>query len=84
MLNDFEVRPSNVRVIELENGNKLNMTRNDPYGLITFSLERGQLPDSLKGASFTEWSFAEKAANSYVLQRQSVLAEIKIKEPKVK
>lgn len=84
MLGDFEVRPSNVRVIELENGNKLNMTRSDPYGLITFSLERGQLPDSLKGAAFTEWSFAEKAAHRYVSERQSAIAEIKVKEPKAK
>jgi len=81
-MHNFEVRPSNVRVIELENGNKLNMTRNDPYGFITFSLERGQLPDNLKDASFTEWHIAEVAAKKYILERQSVVAEIKEKPTK--
>lgn len=81
MFNDFEVKPSRVRVIELENGNKLNMTAKDPYGHIYFSLEHGQLPDSLKGAAFTDWHQAEIGAKKYVSQRQSALAEIKIKEP---
>jgi hypothetical protein len=78
MMNDFEVRQSNVRTVDLENGNILRMTRNDPYGLITFSLEHGQLPAHLKDASYTEWSFAEVAAKKYASERQS--AEIEIKE----
>lgn len=78
-MNDFEVRPSNVRVVELENGNKLNMTRTDPYGLIVFHLERGQLPAHLKDASYTEWRFAEVAAAKYVSERQSAAIEIKEK-----
>jgi hypothetical protein len=81
-MNNFEVTPNPVRVIELENGNKLNMTRTDPYGFIYFSLERGQLPDHLKGHAFTDWSMAEIAAKKYVLERQSAVAEIKEKTPK--
>lgn len=84
MFNDFEATPSRIRVIQLENGNELNLTATDPYGLISFSLKHGRLPDSLQGASFTDWHTAEIAAHKYVAQRQSVVAEIKVKESKVK
>lgn len=78
---DFQVSPDTVRVVQLENGNKLNLTRNDPYGFITLSLERGQLPEAYRG-SYTDWPFAETAAKKYCSERQSVVAEIKIKELK--
>lgn len=81
MFNDYEVSPPKVRVIELENGNKLNMTNTDPYGFIRFSLEHGRLPPHLDGTSFTDWATAEIAAKKYVAERQSAAAEIKHKEP---
>lgn len=81
-MNDFVYAPNSSRYIELENGNKLNMQRRDPYGHIHLSLERGQLPDSLKDAAFTDWSKAEQAARSYVAQRQEVVAQVKHKAPK--
>lgn len=84
MFNDFETVPSRVRTIQLENGNELNLTATDPYGLISFSLKHGRLPDSLQGASFTDWHTAEIAAHKYVSQRQEVVATLKVKEPKVK
>lgn len=78
---DFEVAPSSTRVINLENGNKLNITRTDPYGAIVFSLEHGQLPEWIKG-SYTDWHQAEIAAKKYTAERQEVIAEIKLKEAK--
>ncbi len=80
-MQDFSFSPPKVRTIELENGNKLNLTITDPYGFIHLSLERGQLPDNLKDMSYTDWHHAEIAAKKYVADRQSVLAEIKVKEP---
>jgi len=84
MFSEFEVTPPKTRVVELENGNKLNMTRTDPYGFIVFSLERGQLPHHLKDASFTDWHHAEAAAKKYVLERQDIVAEITEKAPRKK
>lgn len=83
MFNDYDVTPPKTRTIELENGNKLNLTRTDPYGAIVLSLERGQLPEAFRG-SYTDWYQAEIAAHKYVLERQSVVAELKEKEPKKK
>lgn len=83
MFNDFSVTPSSVRVIELENGNKLNLTKTDPYGAIVLSLAHGQLPASYKGF-YTSWDQAERAAQRYVAERQSVVAEITEKEVKQK
>lgn len=77
MFNEFEVVPDKVRTIELENGNKLFMTRSDPYGFITLSLMKGPLPDHLKDQSFTDWSFAIIAADKYLEQRKMVVKEIK-------
>lgn len=82
-MQDYAVTQPKTRTIELENGNKLNLTHTDPYGAIVLSLERGQLPESYKGA-YTDWHQAEKAAQRYVSERQSVVAEIKDKEPKLK
>lgn len=84
MFNDFQVTLNPVRTIELENGNKLNMTRRDPYGFIYFSLERGQLPDHLKDHAFTDWPIAEQAARQYVAKRQEAVAEIKEKPLSIK
>lgn len=82
MFGDFQVSPPKVRVIELENGNKLNLTNTDPYGFIRLSLEHGQLPAHLKDASFTEWRLAEIAAAKYVSERQEALATVTHKEDK--
>lgn len=82
-MNSFDPTPPNTRVIELESGNILRLTRTDPYGAIILSLERGQLPESYRG-SYTDWYQAEAAAKKYVLERQAVVAEIREKEPKLK
>lgn len=74
----------NQRVIELENGNKLNLTRKDPFGFIYLSLDRGALPNHLAGAAFTDWFTAKIAAEKYVRERQDVVAELKDKDVKKK
>jgi hypothetical protein len=53
-----------VKVIELDN-NKLMMKRTDPYGFISLSFERGQLPESLKG-QYTTWESARAAVENYL------------------
>jgi hypothetical protein len=78
MLADFDVKESRLRTISLENGNTLRMEAKDPYGLIYFSLEHGQLPDHLKGAAFTDWYQAEKAAERYQADRSLAITEAKI------
>jgi hypothetical protein len=69
---DFQTTETRTRSIELDNGNKLNMTRTDPYGAIVLSLEHGQLPDALKGGSYTSWDQAEKAAKAYIDERRHI------------
>ena len=81
-VHEFDPVPSRTRVVELENGNKLNLTAKDPYGFIYLSLEHGPLPESFRGA-YTSWHHAEMAAQSYVRLRQDTLAEIKEKDATV-
>lgn len=69
----------NHQVIELENGNRLNLIRKDPYGFIYLSLDRGALPVSLAGAAYTDWDQAKRAAYGYVKDRQEVVTELKDK-----
>lgn len=74
----------NHRVIELENGNKLHLVRKDPHGFIYLHLDKGQLPHSLAGSAFTDWYSARQAADGYVRERQSAVAEIKEAQVKKK
>lgn len=69
----------NVRFYSLENGNKLNLKRTDPYGFIYISLERGQLPEWLQGA-YTDWAHARLAAEKYIKERQQAVAEIQTED----
>lgn len=78
-VHEFDPKPSRTRVVELENGNKLNLTAKDPYGFIYLSLEHGQMPQSFTGA-YTSWSHAEEAAKRYMRLRQDTLSEIKEKD----
>lgn len=66
---------ANVRSFDLGN-NKIRMTREDPYGFVSISYERGQIPESLKGA-YTSFEEARKAVESYL-----VTAAREYKEPK--
>lgn len=82
-LQAFEVKPSRLRTVTLENGNILRLEAKDPYGFIYLSLERGQLPESMTGA-FTSWFEAERAAERYQSMRDMAINEMKIEEPKKK
>lgn len=50
---------------ELPKGNKLSVVRKDPFGLLHFKLERGELPEMLKG-SFTSFAAIRTAAGRYM------------------
>ena len=69
----------NHQVIELENGNRLNLVRKDPYGFIYLHLDKGSLPQHLAGSAFTDWSLAKAAAIAYVQTRQEAVAELQDK-----
>ena len=56
-----------VQVLELDN-NKMVLKRTDPYGFIYISFERGQVPESLKGA-YTTWEAAKAAVNNYLAEK---------------
>ena len=49
----------NVREVSLKTGNKIRLTRKDPFGLWYFSFERGPVPKELEGA-FTKIDYAMK------------------------
>lgn len=84
-MNDFEQMQismglkdvPNQQYIDLDNGNKLNLTRRDPFGFIYLSLDKGQLPATLAGSAFTDWAQAKIAALAYVKERQETVAELK-------
>lgn len=76
---DYEVNMGlkdipNLRIIELDNGNKLRLTRKDPFGFIYLSLEKGGLPEAYKGA-FTDWGQARLAAEKYQRERNETVKE---------
>lgn len=73
----------NIRTYDLENGNRLNLKRVDPYGFIYLSLDKGQMPVMYAGA-YTDWTSARRAAEGYIATRQSAIAELKDREPKKK
>lgn len=63
-MDDFEPKDiGRVRSLELDN-NKVNITRRDPYGFWHISLDKGQIPEHLKGA-YTSYPQAEEAAIAY-------------------
>lgn len=90
MISDFEQTQvlkgmkdvPNHQFMELDNGNKLNLIRKDPFGFIYLSLDKGQLPVSLAGSAFTDWDRAKIAALAYVKERQSTVAELQEKNVK--
>jgi hypothetical protein len=57
----------NVRLYPVGN-NVLRATRTDPYGFVSVSYERGQVPEELKG-SYTSFEEARKAIVKYIDNR---------------
>lgn len=62
------------KVIDLGN-NKLMMKRTDPYGFINIHLEKGQIPEYLKG-NYTTWEAAKIDVDKYLAQRDKVVKEV--------
>lgn len=65
---------ANVRILDLGN-NKIKLSREDPYGFVKISYERGQLPESLKG-QYTSFDEARKALKLYLEQKGKEPKEI--------
>lgn len=70
---------SSVREIQLETGNILFLKRTDPFGFFKFSLNRGALPEWMKG-DYTSLSEAHKAIQQYEnirqMEKQTTLTEL--------
>lgn len=62
---DSERDISRQRSIDLENGNKINITQTDPFGFWTISYNKGQLPDHMRG-QYTSYHQAELAVQQYL------------------
>lgn len=71
----------NKRSMTLDNGNKINFTRKDPYGFWFISYEKGQVPESLQGA-YTSYDRALVDVKGYLTQKQLEKKTAKPKETK--
>lgn len=47
-------------------GNTIYLRATDPYGFVTLSIEKGQLPSHLKTATFTSFEYARIAVQNYL------------------
>lgn len=77
MLDEFhdpERDDPRTKVVDLGN-NKLMMKRTDPFGLISIHLEKGQLPEYLKG-NYTTWEAAKIDVDKYLAERAKVTKEV--------
>lgn len=63
------------RSIEVD-GNKLNITRRDPFGWWYISWDKGQLPERLTGA-YTSFELAYKEAENYLKQKKYKVTSVK-------
>lgn len=55
-------------IIELENGNKAYIRTHNPHGFYRLSLEKGQLPEILKG-NYTSRNLAESELRKYLADK---------------
>lgn len=62
------------KVIDLGN-NKLVMKRTDPFGFISVNLEKGQLPEYLKG-NYTTWEACKIDVDKYLEERGKIVKEV--------
>ncbi len=56
------------RIYKLENGNKIHIKATDPYGFWYINLDKGQLPEKLKGA-YTTLEMARKDIERYLAEK---------------
>lgn len=74
-MTDFDPEIPSKRIYALEGNNKLYVERKDPYGLIYIHFEKGEVPESLKGA-FTDYDSADKAIQLYLSNRKRIIKEV--------
>lgn len=82
MLDEFhdpERDDPRTKVVDLGN-NKLTMKRTDPFGFISVSLERGSVPEYLKG-NYTTWEAAKVDVDKYLAERAKVTKEVAQEAP---
>ena len=72
----------NVREVSLKSGNKIRLTRKDPFGLWYFSFERGPIPAKLEGA-WTKLDYALKYLENLVVNGEFDVGEPEPKAPPV-
>lgn len=72
MLNDFDPNrdQAKVRSVELDNGNKYNVTPQGQHGFCKISMERGQIPAELDGW-YTTFDQAKFAITQYVEKQKT-------------
>ena len=73
----------NVREVSLKSGNKIRLTRKDPFGLWYFSFERGPIPAKLEG-SWTRADYALRYLENLVENGEFDVGEPEPKAPPVK
>lgn len=79
----------NKRTFELKSGNKVVVTRRDPFGLWYISFDKGAVPKSLSG-SYTTFALALRDINSWIekndkeLGKPDPIPELKTKRVKQK
>ena len=56
------------RVFHLENGNKIHIKAEDPYGFWRINLDKGNLPEKLKGM-YTSVEMARKDVERYLAEK---------------
>lgn len=67
------------KTVDLGN-NTLVMKRTDPYGFISIHLEKGQIPEYLKG-NYTTWEAAKADVDKYLTERNKVVKEVAQEQP---
>jgi hypothetical protein len=68
---------TSVREIPLDNGNILRAYRENPYGFVRFKLDKGQIPEWMRG-DYTSYYEADKAIQQYLAQRQMEAEKIPV------
>lgn len=76
IFSDPERDLSSKREIVLDNGNKYHIQQDpaDPYGFWRVHMDKGQVPDHLKGA-YTTYPLAKQAVELYVKNTQRKVIE---------
>lgn len=79
----FEVKSekdyADERSLILDNDNKMHIKRTDPYGFWYMNLDKGCVPDELRGA-YTSFDIAYKEAKKYLEGKRRTIVSEKLTE----